>query len=645
MNISKLYLFVRRILTLNVLLLGWVLSSLSFAQAVCPLDSLKPKQVKSLESIKDIAVLDQGRIKPLETYGKNLLLQLSGKSHYQKEKAIHWTARFLFAPRTTYDDKIFLINNPDIPEALRITPHKDRRYSYRELEPGFDKLKELAGVIQSMDEKNLSVVDKEILRVYGNLFLYIQLSGAFSYAIPHPDFLIEDAEVKKTMGLAENQDHFSFLDILNQSAQMEEISKKLDQKTENEWNDTEKRIVQIFGALNFWTEHYADCPIGLIPSADLRNEEWYSPMDTILIEFNHSNDHREIKLLRDLAVAYWNGTQLEFDMSARAFKDSINARLSPHEKKSVERFSLELMYNKLNFLFWAKCVYLLAFLIFLISLISSRKFLYPTAVILTLTGFVFHLIALVLRILIMARPPVTNLFETFIFVGLISAALGLILERINKNWLGVAVSSFSGYILLTIAGKFGSDGDTMQMLVAVLNSNFWLSTHVIAITIGYAGCCVAGVMGHIYILQLLSSKVDQRSQEITFQNMLGVLGFGLTMSFLGTTLGGIWADQSWGRFWGWDPKENGALMIVLWSSIIFHARLAKIINPLGVAVGCVLTLVNVVWAWFGVNLLSVGLHSYGFTSGLANTLYVYLCVEIIFISVTVLILGQKNIKI
>ena len=214
----------------------------------------------------------------------------------------------------------------------------------------------------------------------------------------------------------------------------------------------------------------------------------------------------------------------------------------------------------------------------------DKKWLYGAAVFFVIGGFIPHLSALILRILIMSRPPVSNLYETFIFVGLISVVLGLILEMVNKNWLGLVVSGVSGMIALFIAGKFNSDGDTMQMLVAVLNSNFWLSTHVTSITIGYAGCCVAGIMGHIYILQALSKPNDQKRLEVTFNNMFGIIGFGLTMTLLGTALGGIWADQSWGRFWGWDPKENGALLIVLWCAILLHARISKLINPLGMAV-------------------------------------------------------------
>jgi cytochrome c biogenesis factor len=151
-------------------------------------------------------------------------------------------------------------------------------------------------------------------------------------------------------------------------------------------------------------------------------------------------------------------------------------------------------------------------------------------------------------------------------------------------------------------------------------------------------------MGHVYIVQALVKPRDKKRLEMTYKNMLGILGFGLTMTLLGTALGGIWADQSWGRFWGWDPKENGALLIILWCAIIFHARIGKVINPLGVAVGCILGLIVVMWAWFGVNLLSVGLHSYGFTSGIAGSLAAYVVGELVFVAASVFFLGKKNFK-
>ena len=150
---------------------------------------------------------------------------------------------------------------------------------------------------------------------------------------------------------------------------------------------------------------------------------------------------------------------------------------------------------------------------------------------------------------------------------------------------------------------------------------------------GYGATCVGGILGHIWLAQAVFRK-DDKTLDKTYRTTLGILGVALTLTFLGTNLGGIWADQSWGRFWGWDPKENGALMIVLWVAILFHAKTAKMIGPLGVAVGSVIGMMVVMWAWFGVNLLSVGLHSYGFTTGVATSLLIYAICEIIFLIAT-----------
>ena len=258
-----------------------------------------------------------------------------------------------------------------------------------------------------------------------------------------------------------------------------------------------------------------------------------------------------------------------------------------------------------------------------------------------LSGFVIHACALLIRMTILNRPPVTNLYETFIYVGFVTVLVGIVVEWVNKKWLGIVVSSICGSIFLMIAGKYSAEGDTLRMLTAVLNSNFWLGTHVLSITTGYSGVCVAGILGHVYILQALLRPKDKMLLATTYATLVGVLGFGLTMTFLGTNLGGIWADQSWGRFWGWDPKENGALLIVLWCVIVFHAKVGKMIGPLGVAVGCALGITVVLWAWFGVNLLSVGLHSYGFTSGAANGIIAFVIGEALFLIVTVPIVKRK----
>ncbi len=604
----------------------------------------KPLGVSSLESFKRIAVLEDGRVKPMDTYAQNVLLQFSGKRRVDKEPAVRWFARFIFAPETTTDDKIFLINNPEIPMALGLEPDHRRRYSFSQIEPHFEKLNELSLKASAIDKKNRSIVEEEIIRVETAVKLYAQLLYTFNFAFPNADFTVNDKEIKRILKLPDDQNQFSFLDIAERAEILQKVTEPLSQKPQSQWNAGEKEILNLVGNLYQWSMTYKDLPFHLIPSYDDGSESWLSPWDAIAQGFKTPTGRAEINTLADLIKAYWNGQQLEFDIAAKTFNESVTRRSDKRAQKSLNKIDLELLYNRLDLFLIAKIFYALAFILFLCSLFSKedkrpRKGGFAkgqaTALAFVVVGFAAHAFALIMRITIMARPPVTNLYETFIFVGFVSVLVGLIVERVNKHWLGIVIAGVSGFIFLTIASKFSAEGDTLRMLVAVLNSNFWLSTHVLSITTGYAGVCVAGIIGHVYILQALAKPHDKKLLDDTYRYIMGVLAFGLTMSFLGTNLGGIWADQSWGRFWGWDPKENGAMLIVLWCAIVFHAKIGRLIGPLGVAAASVFGMIVVTWAWFGVNLLSVGLHSYGFTSGIFNGIIIYVVFQLLFIVITV----------
>src|SRR5438093_5298685 len=160
----------------------------------------------------------------------------------------------------------------------------------------------------------------------------------------------------------------------------------------------------------------------------------------------------------------------------------------------------------------------------------------------------------------------------------------------------------------------------MEMLLAVLDTNFWLATHVVVVTLGYASTFVAGLLAVLYIFlglltPILTQKLATGSLEVgkaLGKMVYGIVCFATLFSFTGTVLGGIWADQSWGRFWGWDPKENGALLIVLWNAIILHARWGGLVKDRGLMVMAVFGNIVTSWSWFGVNMLGIGLHSFGF---------------------------------
>ena len=199
--------------------------------------------------------------------------------------------------------------------------------------------------------------------------------------------------------------------------------------------------------------------------------------------------------------------------------------------------------------------------------------------------------------------------------------LGLIIERIYRLGIGSLVASFAGFVTLLIAHNLALGGDTMEMLRAVLDTNFWLATHVVVITLGYASTFFAGLLAILYIFlgvftPLLTQKVGESSDlelgKALSTMVYGVVCFATLFSFVGTVLGGIWADQSWGRFWGWDPKENGALLIVLWNAIILHVRWGGIARDRGIMNLAVFGNVVTSFSWFGVNMLGIGLHSYGF---------------------------------
>jgi ABC-type transport system involved in cytochrome c biogenesis permease subunit len=171
-----------------------------------------------------------------------------------------------------------------------------------------------------------------------------------------------------------------------------------------------------------------------------------------------------------------------------------------------------------------------------------------------------------------------------------------------------------GFITLIIAQNLALDGDTMEMMRAVLDTNFWLATHVVVVTLGYASTFVAGFLAVIYIVRGLFTKtLDEATGKSLARMIYGIVCFATLFSFVGTVLGGIWADQSWGRFWGWDPKENGALIIVLWNALILHLRWGGMIRERGLVVCAIGGNIVTSWSWFGVNMLGIGLHSYGFT--------------------------------
>ncbi len=602
-------------------------------------------QIDSLESFRRVVILENGRKKPLDTYAENILKQFSGRSRFQKKPAVHWLARVLFTPENSHDDKVFLITNPEVLDSIGVERQgKARaRYSFSQLRQGLVKLRQLAVNASRLQDKDRSFIENEIMALYSKLYIYQQLTACFDFLLPHPDFAVTVEETRGALGLPGDKKQFSYFDLAERKSKIREMMTSLMHKNQEEWTAVDKEIAGLYRRLEHWARFYGELPLTVIPSGvkekeTEKEEKWLSPWDitrTVSVDPDAAVP-RYLFLVRDFVYAFKKGNQAAFDTAVTGFNRLILEQAG--ERIRPGAISTEVFYNKVDPFYKAKFFYGFTVLFLLLSFLVLRKWLYRFAFVLLLVGFGLQLFGMVLRMYIRLRPPVTNLYETFLFTGLIAVLLGLALEFFKKKYIGIATGGLAGLVMLMIAGKYAMEGDTMGMLVAVLDSNFWLAAHVTTIILGYAGVLLSGFIGHVYVIQRIFKPHKEELLKNTFQAVYSIQAFGIIFTFLGTVLGGIWADQSWGRFWGWDPKENGALLILLWSAILFHARLAGWMKEIGFALGSVIGIIAVALAWFGVNLLGVGLHSYGFTSGVANALFIFIAFELLFVVITLMVL-------
>jgi ABC-type transport system involved in cytochrome c biogenesis permease subunit len=490
-----------------------------------------------------------------------------------------------------------------------------------------------------MEDKDRSFIENEIIALYNKLYVYQQLQASFDFLFPNRNFSFTNTEILEILGLPKDQKYFSFFNLVEKKAKIQVVIASLKEKKQEEWSEAAKEIVSLSRRLESWAKFYGELPLTVIPSSLKEGEEkWLSPWDIaspVILE-EGAVIPRSLYLMRDFQSAYVNNDQQGFDTALKEFNRLILEQAEGRIRANA--ISREVFLNQLDPFYKAEFFYGFAVLFLLLSFVVLKKWLYRFAFLLLIIGFLFQLYGILSRMYIRLRPPVTNLYETFLFTGLIAVLLGIILELFKKKNIGIATSGVAGLVMLLIASKYALEGDTMGMLVAVLDSNFWLAIHVITIILGYAGIVLSGFIGHVYIVQRIAWPKKEELLKNTFQAVYAIQAFGIVFTFIGTVLGGIWADQSWGRFWGWDPKENGALLILLWSAILFHGRLAKMIKEIGFAIGSIIGVIAVALAWFGVNLLGVGLHSYGFTSGIARALFIFIAFELLFVVVTLLFL-------
>jgi ABC-type transport system involved in cytochrome c biogenesis permease subunit len=335
-----------------------------------------------------------------------------------------------------------------------------------------------------------------------------------------------------------------------------------------------------------------------------------------------------------ILTEWQSGDVVAFNKQVTDYRQSLASAALPHLDSAL--VSKEAWFNFYDPFYKAICVYLPVIVLSFLGWLVFGTTLRRVSLALLASGFLIHTAALIWRMQISGRPPVTNLYSSAVFIGWAAVVAAFVVEVILKNGAGAVIGGATGAATLMIAHYLSREefrslqgGDTMGVMQAVLDTTFWLATHVVCITLGYAATFLAGFIGLLYCLQSVTGKtMGGQTSGRTFAETMAMFGkvtygticFALFFSLVGTVLGGLWADDSWGRFWGWDPKENGALMIVMWNALILHARWDKLVGDYGTAVLAMVGNIVTAWSWFGVNGLQAGLHSYGFTEGRLYTL-------------------------
>ncbi|MGO9113462.1 MAG: cytochrome c biogenesis protein CcsA [Thermoguttaceae bacterium] len=447
-----------------------------------------------------------------------------------------------------------------------------------------------------------------------------------------PLLVVDSLDMRKLLGMAADQKYIAPRDL--QQAKIESPrsqkpttfmvwAQQLVFKQENELSPLEKRGVELFNRLRAYEDHRAGRRLEVLPMFGSAEKQWISLDSLLRMKMDDENDPsgavRELcGTFSNLRAAYRAHAPAEFNESSHKFLGMVR-EMGPHlgAYPSGRMIDLEVAYNHWAPFRFAWALMLVACLCVLLQMGSGWKILYSLGLASYAAGMVALLIGFFMRVTISGRAPVTNMYESVVYVGFGVAAIGLILELIyRKRFIAIAAAAVST-VALVLADNCPSVLDSsLQPLQPVLRNNFWLVIHVMTITLSYAAFALAMGIANITLGYYLVRSENRTAIEALSRFTYRALQVGVVLLATGTFLGGMWAAYSWGRFWGWDPKEVWALIALLGYLAVLHSRFAGWVKHRGLAALAVSCFALVIVAWYGVNfVLGAGLHSYGFGGG------------------------------
>jgi cytochrome c-type biogenesis protein CcsB len=556
--------------------LGLLASDISVAQSAMPAADSSSLDFKQWGLL---AIQDGGRRKPIDTFARETLIKTTGRSSYTDKSGKKWQANdfILSMLLDTHDWKsepMILVSLGQLIEKLGLDPTQ-RRFSFTQL-TALPELNVLASEAHALRkaEKPLDRVQSEVMSVSERLALFAHV-----------------------------MDGSAFL---------------------------------------------------LVPAPEKATDPWLVPPD-FASHYSVSQFNEPQTQLQTLATAYAKGDGFQFSRAANQLRDGLRG-LSPKIYPEDSQLRLEYFYNHWEGFYRAAWCYGIALVLLLITHMRRRDAAHRAAatavaaslreapgkrsllqwlgVVLAIAGLLFHASGIAMRCLIAGRPPVTNMYESIIWVSFAVSFFGMIFfARYRTPVYLLAALPVSLVALLLVHQMPIAMPSSIDPLVPVLRDNFWLTIHVLTITLSYAAFALAMGFGHILLWRYARNPVAARADQPMHFWLYRVLQLGVILLAAGTILGGVWANYSWGRFWGWDPKETWALIALLCYILTLHGRLAGWWTQFGLVVASVVCFLAVLMAWYGVNfVLGKGLHSYGF--GLGGETYVvsFVIADLLFVA-------------
>lgn len=645
-----------------------------------------------LEGVATLPISYKGRIQPFDSLAQTMLRKSSGLEAARsseetwmgkrKYPATRWLTGLLFDSSSDVNFEVFRIDNRQVLDAMGLPHRTGFRYSWEEVEKGLPKLTELDTLARKKAKEERDNTDKSVLDVASNVAFARMVSNSMSTGTAPPmnlnARLFDAAGTQSTVnlpgvvpGVVAGEPWLA----PNVARMRIELARMGEELGSQEYRELSVRLIQeaVVDSLledKTFRDQLAEAGGALagMPAAEQKsflvrqmsglNAE---QLRTTISRVMQMEPDRYINAVFSAVETVAGGKELtplnEKQLATLDAWDAIGAAYRDRDQgaldTAVANYRQILNDNSAAAIPWGKVeteyrlngwspFYLSSVMYLFVSLVamvgffvvpaSARRFAWT----LLLVAFLIHTVGMIARIYISGRAPVTSIYSSALGIAWGMVLTFLILEVATRRGVANFIGGVTGFATLLVAYGLSLSDDTFAVLQAVLDTQFWLWTHVTIIALGYVLTMVAGFWAILMILYCWLPRTTHKDVKVMADITYGLICGATLLSFIGTVLGGLWADDSWGRFWGWDPKENGAAMIVLWNAAILHARWAGLIRIQGLAAMAIFGNVVTAWSWFAVNELGIGLHSYGFTEGVVFFLTVFWLSQLVFMGLALI---------